>query len=216
MKREAVTRHSTIKTDLLHDKPLTDLDTLQIWQRDWATTYGLTTLLAHADDGVIWGQFEAGAWRLSNTAFPKISPLLRLETLQECRMFGEKAEVYLWRDDANRWQARLIEDDTGEETLTFDETQILWGTEAIQEKNGFTRLADGTMENQHTPPISRDRLNFDPDHNYRPLRLRIRHYLDTDHDVAGLPDMFKVGLTYIALSRLVALETNPEVNNDIA
>jgi CRISPR-associated protein (TIGR03984 family) len=184
---------------------------LQTWLSEQARTHDLTTLLAHADDGVIWGYFVNEQWQLSHPPFPELSPKLRLETLQECRLFGEQAEVYLWRDDLNSWRARLIKDDAGEAMETFDETHLLWGTEAIEEKDGFTRLADGTMENQHTPPVSRDQLNFNPDQNYRPLRLRLRHYLDTDRNAAGLPEAFKVGLTYIALNRLVALEPAEEV-----
>lgn len=212
MKRVAEQRQVQVTPDLLGEQRFENESALQTWLLDQAGAHGLTTLLAHADDGVIWGTFVNGQWQLSDSPFPEISPKLRLETLQACRLFGEQAEVYLWRNDLNGWRARLIKDGAGEEMETFDERQILWGTEAIEEKekDGFTRLADGTMENQHTPPVPLARLNFNPDQNKRPLRLRIRHYLDLDQNAVELPDAFKVGLTYIAMSRLVALETNSE------
>ena len=205
--RERLTINSTLT--LLGKQNFTDNDDLLAWLNAQVEKYGLTTLLAHADDGVIWGKYTNG-WQFSYDSFPEISPQLRLKTLQECRMFDDAAEVYLWRDADEKWHARLIQDNAGDEQTVIDEAQLLWGTDCISEAGGFIRLFDGTMQNQHAPPLALGQLSFDADHKKRPVRLWVRHYLDTDEN-SELPDDFKVGLTYIAYSRLVTLDPKPEV-----
>lgn len=212
MAREIVPRSVHVDFDFIENELSTNKDLID-WLNQQAEDHKLTTLLAHADDGIIWGRFQKG-WQLSNTPFPDTSPPLRLETLQECRIFGEAEEIYLWREDSSsQWQARLIKEPAEEdeqqsypEFKTFDEQQLLWGTWADEqdEKGGFTLLMDGAMENRHAPPVLRERLSFDPEHNYRPVRLRIRHYIDVDLNANHLPEDIKVGLSYVAFSRLVA------------
>ncbi len=46
-------------------------------------------LLAHAEDGIIWGTIDDHHLLLSSDAFPTISPSLRTFTLWEARLFGE-------------------------------------------------------------------------------------------------------------------------------
>ena len=173
-------------------------EALQTWLADNA---GETKFaLAHADDGVIWGWRDSNNWHWSGDTFGELSPRLSLTTLQECRLFGKDGEVYLWRGENNRWQTRSITDGTGEGVAdTLDETQILWGTspdEVFKPANGFAPLVDGTLANRHTPPVKLDETYFNPDKNYRPVRLQLRHYLKQDTET---------GAYTIFLSRLVAI-----------
>jgi len=177
---------------------------------DWlvrqAQDYGLTTMLAHADDGVIWGRIEQGRLLTSRDAFPEenVSPVLRALTLQQVRLFSPEAELLLWRANGG-WQARLIVDGAGEAVEFFDEWQILWGTrcEAIQE--GFTLVADGALEHRHAPPVGLSDSSFASDENRRPLRLQVRHYLETDPDS---------GLVRVALSRLVRVSDETQIGKE--
>ena len=94
-------------------------------------------LLAHADDGVIWGQVNANKLSLSTDAFPDVSPVLRADTLMELRLFGEKSEWHVWHGE-NGWQACIVTEGKGDAKSAFDEQYILWGTEAHGDaKDGF-------------------------------------------------------------------------------
>lgn len=147
-----------------------------------------TYLLAHAEDGVIWGKVDGGKLLLSSDAYPAVSPKLRVETLRELRLFGKKAEWFLWRSD-DGWRARLIEDGAGGEAEYFDEKHILWGTNAVEKsKPPFTLVTEADTGIRHAPPIA---LN-----GRHSLRLVVRHYLaESDNGVA-----------FVKLSRLVDLE----------
>jgi CRISPR-associated protein (TIGR03984 family) len=154
---------------------------------EWARTYGLPWLLAHADDGVLWGELRADGLHLSSNAFDKISPPLRAVTLQQARLFGPSAELLLWKDGTG-WQARLIQDGAGESGEYYDETHLLWGSEVEQYQDGFALLRQGREGLRHAPPLPQ---------GAQPLaRLRVRHYVAHDAD----------GQAYIAYSRLVSIE----------
>lgn len=148
--------------------------------------------LAHADDGVIWGRIQDGQLLTSDTAFPHISPPLRATTLQQARLFGQRAEIRVWRNRQG-FQACRLEDQLSEVRDAFDENHILWGTQAEEQKNGFTLVADGRQGLRHAVPFAvKDDVFND---GYRPLRLTVRHYLAYDED----------GQARIAMSRLLAL-----------
>lgn len=151
---------------------------------DLARLHGLRWLLAHADDGVIWGELWDGELHLSCDAFPEVSPLLRIETLQQVRLFGHLAELQMWRDEST-WRARLIRDDAGESHQYYEEAHLLWGTDVDLKKDGFILLRQGKEGLRHAPPLS------SPDSP----RLKVRHYIAYDRD----------GQAYIAYSRLVSL-----------
>lgn len=172
------------------------------WLLEQAAAYDLTTLLAHADDGVIWGRVENGQLQLSSKYLPSVSPPLRDVTLQECRLFGPSAELYVWRVSQGDWQARAVRDGVGELAYTFDEYQILWGTRRDDEQGGFTLVSDGAMGHRHAPPVPGDNLIFEEREQHRPLRLQIRHYLATDD---------RSGLVTVGLSRLVSVLPDTEV-----
>lgn len=148
--------------------------------------YNLRWLLAHADDGVIWGELRADGLHLSGDAFPDVSPPLRAETLRQVRLFGSQAEILLWKDAA--WRGRLIQDGADEPDNVFDEAHLLWGTEVEDRQDGFVLLQEGREGLRHAPPL--------PDDAQLPVRLKVRHYVAYDPD----------GQAYIAYSRLTGLE----------
>ena len=154
---------------------------------DQARSHGMRWLLAHADDGVIWGEFRDDELHLSSDPFPGVSPLLRAETLQQARLFGPRSELLLWRDDV-AWIGRLIQDCAACEPCEYyDEAHLLWGNKAERSKDGFVLLRQGKEGLRHAPPmISTDLL---------PVRLKVRHYLAYDRD----------GQAYVVYSRLVSI-----------
>lgn len=162
-------------------------------------------LLSFHDDGVVWGKLksENGTGKLltsdklkdsQGNPFLSPSPEFRIETLQECRLFSDKGELYVWRN-GNGFKARLIEDNSAasdaEDTEHFDERQVLWGTQTENGNDEFTIVADGAEGLRHAFP---QKISFSGDK--RPLRLCVRHYLSYDED----------GCAYISLSRLVKVK----------
>lgn len=183
-------------------------------------------LLSFHDDGVIWGKLktENGTSKLltsdelkDSQGKPFPSPEFRVETLQACRLFSERGELYVWRND-NGFKARLIEDNSTasdtEEREYFDEAQVLHGTQIDKDKDGnlltngvFTVVVDGSEGLRHAFPqqvldeefkIKDDKGRFlkntkGEEVRKRPLRLCVRHYLSYDDD----------GCAYVSLSRLI-------------
>ena len=168
--------------------------------RAWLAEYmseEMPWLLAHADDGVIWGKRQAdGELVLSSDVFddpveyPSIAVPLRAITLQQARVFGPAGELLIWRTDES-FAGRLISDgQIGLEELP-DERHLLWhqgNPVKIDQQAGFALLREGQQGQRHAPPVI-------PQGKRRPA-LRVRHYVDYD----------KEGQAYIALSRLVNLE----------
>lgn len=152
-------------------------------------------LLAHADDGVLWGQLRDGQLVTCDKAFPQVSPRLRAVTLQQARLFGQNAEVRIWRD-RDTFRACRLEDQASDQVEAFDETHMLWGTRAEERSGGFTLVTDGRQGLRHAVPLQVPDVAFGAGRgSRRPLRLILRHYLTYDED----------GQARIALSRLVAL-----------
>jgi hypothetical protein len=96
---------------------------LQKWLQTKAVEHQLTYLLAHAEDGVIWGYFKGDKLSTSNSVL-NLSPPLRITTLQQCRIFGKAGEVLLWKS-GQAWKSRFISDFKADK---IEEPQILWGT----------------------------------------------------------------------------------------
>lgn len=167
--------------------------------KKWLTDYKLTYLLAHAEDGVIWGRFDNGQLTIANEVFTKPDfdfPPLRLFTLQQCRIFSKNAEVMLWKFGKG-WKFRLIKDDNNsEQECLHDEHQILWGTQVEKESNGFnfTLVSDGSQGLRHAVPLPNIKDKFKD--GKRPLRLTVRHYIEYEENT---------GVARIFLSRLVDL-----------
>jgi CRISPR-associated protein (TIGR03984 family) len=176
--------------------PTDSINDVKEWLQTQAATHELKWLLAHADDGVIWGKVENRSLLTSDTVAPEVSPPLRSETLQQARLFAEHAELLLWCDGDNQWHARLIRQPADGETPTFtdaiDEPQLLWGTHG-EHRNGFTLLRDGAQGLRHAVPVE---LPLGQNHEAKPPRLWVRHYLQDDEN----------GFTRIVASRLVDLK----------
>lgn len=236
-----------------------DLDeALRAWLESQARFHNLTYLLAHADDGVIWGHMTHGPSAVGSaddepaSAFLHASlvmsdtvatpqgepsfPRLRTATLQNCRIFGPMAEVLLWLD-GEEWRARLLqENESGELRVShwrgvlgawpepgawpslhawstsvrtagvpesLDEQQILWGTSG-EECDTFTLLRDGEQGLRHAVPLTglAPMFGYDGAARRRPVRLRVRHYIDSDRDT---------GVARLALSRLVDIAAGKEL-----
>lgn len=177
---------------------------LEDWLKQQAITrdYQLRYVLAHAEDGVVWGHFEveSGILETSKKAFPEYDfPTLRLSTLQQCRIFGEAGEVLLWNSNG-KWRSRLILQSQVSELLEQEkiglipESQILWGTQGKANGN-FTLLSDGSQGLKYAAPITGITFSQDKQKQYRPLRLEVHHYFCYDQG----------GVARIFLSRLVSL-----------
>ncbi|MCB0196280.1 MAG: TIGR03984 family CRISPR-associated protein [Anaerolineae bacterium] len=167
------------------------------WLAQQATQYELKYLLAHADDGVIWGVFDGNSFAFSSGVAPN-SPDFRTETLRSCRLFGEQAELLLWRDESV-WHSRLVVDGAGPARPSFTENQLLWGTEKKGSSARFTWVVDGSQGQSHAVPLPLTDEHFKrPGLDlFRPVRLQVRHYLGSDAGAAGMQR--------IILSRLVHL-----------
>jgi CRISPR-associated protein (TIGR03984 family) len=170
-------------------------DELKNWLSQQAKEHNLRWLLAHADDGVIWGEMrDDNILHLSSEEHPTISPKLRWVTLQQCRLFGNDAELFFWQGPKG-WHAQLQSDSTGQNHVDYiDEEHLLWGYETKHHtpfsKDGFLCIHEGSMGIVHTPPIQAH-----PTEKKR-AKLRVRHYLKRDEET---------GIVRIDTSRLVEL-----------
>lgn len=176
-------------------------DDLKQWLFKQGDTHKSLYLLAHAEDGVMWGRFDQGRLITAEQAFPNLDlPKLRLTTLQRCWIFGETGEVLLWRSH-NIWKYRFV----GNPDCDYiSEAQMLWGTHKarkkdgteIEESQGFTLVEDGSEGLRHAVPLVNIPFSCDRSNLVRPLRLKVHHYVDYDEN----------GVARIYLSRLVNLD----------
>jgi CRISPR-associated protein (TIGR03984 family) len=141
-----------------------------VWLAEQAQMRGLRYLLAHCDDGVVWGRIDDGRLNTSHEIDPAVSPVLRSRTLQQCRLFADTGELLIWRSEEG-WCARWLTDtDEGE---TVDEDQIVWGTEVLAQNSGFSLLNEGRQKMRHLVPLAVSTQEVQE----RRLRLRVRHYV---------------------------------------
>jgi CRISPR-associated protein (TIGR03984 family) len=155
------------------------------WLEKEADMHGLRWLLAHAYDGVIWGEKRENGLHFSSFL---LKPDLRVSTLQMARLFSENGELLIWRTD-NGWQARLVKDNEGEVKEYYDDFQLLWGTEVEKSDDGFVLLRHGSEGLRHAPP-------FKSKDNKLRLQINVRHYINYDPD----------GQAYVDFSRLISVE----------
>lgn len=157
------------------------------WMVAQAQQFSLRYLLAHADDGVIWGRVDSGGLHTSYGIFPTLPPL-RTSTLQQVRLFSPAGELLLWHDD-NGWSARFVADIPGNDDDVIDEDQILWGNTVEATKDSFTLVREGSQGMHHAVPVvvTAEQLK------HHQLRLCVRHYITENED----------GEASITLSRLV-------------
>ena len=170
-------------------------------------------LLAHADDGAIWGKWLNGALLtsdkvgLSNPDSRTISPPLRGETLLQAFIFAETGEIRLFRNELGEWRACRINDSAVGENERINEYQVLWGDKTIKAfpQGGFTHLQDKTQ--QGLDQIIPDDFTFDEKQPDLRPRLLVRHFIDYDKNS---------GEARIWLSRLVKIEVNASAEGEIA
>jgi len=182
-------------------QPITDVDRLahdpQKWFESQPAVGKSAWFLAHADDGLIWGALRNGQLALSSDIVAvKLDP----QTLIQAFLFGEQAEVRVWRD-GDAFKACRCEDRPSQQPLAFDEEMILWGTKPEAESDSFTLLADGRQGLRHAIPMAIGKK----DYKKRPVRLQARHYLAFEENH---------GQCRICASRLVGLKVSKEANND--
>lgn len=146
------------------------------------------TLLAFADDGVIWGFWDEKTLTTAHEVDASC-PLLQEKTLQQAFIFGKESEVRLFRDELGTWQALELKD-TGEVII---ESQILWGDKPAADQPGHAIFQRLSAERKGIPeqliPVQ-GRLNEDT-----AVRLEIHH----------LVNYTEAGEAYIAISRLAGL-----------
>jgi len=158
------------------------------WLSQQFQKYNFRWLLAHADDGIIWGEMRQDGLHLSNKPFPEVSPSLRLITLKEARLFNENAEMHIWRD-GKTWKGTLIKEEDGSVAGCYDESYLLWGTKKGKTEDGFTLVYQGTEGLYHAPPVIID------EGDQFQINIKVRHFLDYDPE----------GQAYVDFSRLVSL-----------
>jgi len=154
-------------------------------------------LLAHADDGVIWGRVITDHNNTLKFNFASHQVDLHNQTLIMARLFDADQEIFLWRVDEGEWRARRIQDGAGEARDYFDEAQILWGDseekpQAEKEPNNFVHLTEGAQGLRHAPPKE---LLSGAIKKHR-AQLTVRHYLQEEND-----------WLQVAFSRLVKPDT---------
>lgn len=178
----------------------TETQPLRAWLESQAETYKFEWLLAHSEDGVNWGKFEENKLIISHDIASHLAfvPELKPETLQQLRLFGKDAELFIWRNHEGL-TGRLLRDNAVDAAIkTRNEKHLLWGAQTDDELNqGFivTSEADGLRQvvpwsTQETRPGPRE----EPTHR---LHLMVRHYIDFDED----------GQAMVVASRLVELNS---------
>lgn len=160
-------------------EPVDIADAFRSGVRGWLAARmieGMDWLLVHADDGVIWGRREPdGTLLLSSDVFddrsqyPAIAVELRVETLQQARIFGPAGELLVWREGAG-FRGRSIMDGERSENA-WHEQHILWGA-ASKQMTGFTLLEEGQQGPQHAVPLAVPAR--------RRTALTVRHYVEPD------------------------------------
>jgi CRISPR-associated protein (TIGR03984 family) len=173
------------QTSLTVERVETFAGGLRAWLTAQAKAHHLRWLLAHAEDGVIWGELRDGALITSDTAakndqtVSRFCPPLRVETLQTARLFAPTGELLLWRDGDQQWHCRVIRESADAPTLTeyFDEPHMLWGDYGRALEQGFVLMEDGKQGLRHVVPLPNAAGNHEKS---RPLRLWTRHYVQDD------------------------------------
>lgn len=165
------------------------------WLQEKAEEHGLKYLLAHADDGVIWGKVTADRLSLSGDVFAEIMVALSAETLQQARLFGPAGELWFWRTPTG-FEGRLIMDgEKRPENALDEENYHLWGDQVKQEEGGFMLLEEGQQGLLHAPPLSRAVQEQER------VALVVRHYVGKD----------AADQAYISHSRLMDLKIVKQV-----
>lgn len=157
----------------------------------------LIWLLAHCDDGVVWGKREGTRWRLSSAAFPDVSPTLGEENLQQMRLFGPLREVLIWRGDEGLTGRELADSGTvapSDPLRPEDRQYVLIGDRFGSANEGFTLTADARGSRHAVPLVALESAFGLPGKSQWPFRLQARNYFISDP---------RSGLVRVVATRLV-------------
>lgn len=135
-------------------------------------------LLCHCEDGVTWGRREGDEWHLGSSCFPDLSPAPSDFNVLEMRVFSPVAEVLIWRTE-NGFSGRVLRDaEPGDASAApdrpDDEERVLLAGRVGEERQGFTRVGDGSGAEQALPL----RVAESPSPSWP--KLRVRHYFARD------------------------------------
>ena len=166
--------------------------------------HDLRWLLAHCDDGVVWGRKSGDSWRLSSQPFPDISPRLNGGNVQQLRLFGPQSELLVWRTDdglRGRWLTHAA--DGVDVSLKPEEQEyILVGDRVLrQAQQGFTVVGDG-RGSRHAVPLECPETAFPARPRRHPLRLSVWHYFAADEQ----SNIVRIVASRLAGVRLVSKE----------
>lgn len=150
-------------------------------------------MLVHADDGVIWGRIEQGQLRKPDES--GWTPPLRSLTVQQCRLFGDLGELFIWREAEGVWRGRKLMDVPGKDYALITERPYLigdrvhdstHGLSGSQLPQGFTPIIEiATGMRQIVPCIVIAGERGVIPQSQRP-RLTVLHYLQEDEDGQSL------------------------------
>lgn len=194
---------TTVSLELLSDFKATTDDELLESLKTQASKHQLRYLLSHHNDGVVWGRFEGQEWLLSSGRFKAdSSPAFRAMTLQQCRAFGDDAELFIWAA-SGQLKASILREGLGCEMPYFEQTQLLWGTNVVDKPkaspegrgDGFSLLREGQQGMLQIVPLAVTSLKASPKTRGKRLRLLVRHYID-----------YEAHQAYVKWSRLVKLD----------
>lgn len=148
--------------------------------------------LIHLDDGVLWGRVENDKLVVPSPADCDWVPTLRTLTIQQCRLFSRKGELFIWRIAEGRWRGRKVTDAPNTNYELIPEEQLLIGNQvAAKLPNDFMAIREASTGLRQVVPLT---ATIDDDHR---LALVVHHYLSEDDD----------GQANIKCSRLVDLIT---------
>lgn len=153
---------------------------------------GLVSLLAYCDDGVVWGRLSGSAWQLGCDSFPEVSPRPTKSSLQQLHLFGELAEVLIWRA-GDGLAGRVLAHDADQRWEQDDplrpkhESLVLVGEELLAgPRDGFS-LVGGARGTRQAVPVACEASDFrqvrgEAGHStkWSPLRLELCHYFADD------------------------------------
>lgn len=141
--------------------------------------------LIHADDGVLWARVQNGV--LITPPPHAWIPALRARTVQQCRVFGEGGELFIWRMNEGRWRGRVLLEEQGRDYCTIKENQILSGNnvDAVL-RDDFTviieRPGNGVRQIVPIPVVQSELDPLDKGGRGRRVLLSVIHYLGEDGD----------------------------------
>jgi CRISPR-associated protein (TIGR03984 family) len=199
----ATSAHGQVATCAIEPLSSKDCETWLEWLQGKAPkpsgADGIRWALTYSVDGVTWGRCDktdhGEVWRLGSDVVPEVSPSLRLDAIEEIRMFGDEAEVLMWRA-SNGLVGRVLRDLESvclEDPLrSSEESRILRGDSVRREcENDFTYICDSTGAEQVIPLcVTEDKLRN------RKARLVVRNYFEKQ----------TTGAVRVVATRLVKLE----------